>query len=146
MFQMVTSQINYDEYKNQMQSSETGALISFQGTVRNNNEDKPVEALYYEAYKELAVKEGSKILHESMKKFDILDVCCIHRTGDLEIGDTAILIIVSSGHRQAGFLACEYIINEVKLRLPIWKKETYQNGEVKWVNCCSHDNQSNNPL
>ena len=111
-----------------------GAQVALTGWVRNHNEGRTVEALEYEAFNGLAVKEGEKILQEAMERFDVESVLCVHRVGKLQIGDVAVLVACSSAHRQAAFVACQYVIDEVKKRVPIWKKEIYEDGESEWLN------------
>ena len=91
--------------------------------------------LEYEVYAPLAVKEGAKIIEETMAKFPIVRADCVHREGLLEIGECAVWVGVASAHRDEAFAACRYIIDEIKLRLPVWKKEHYVNGDSGWVNC-----------
>lgn len=114
---------------------EAGGFVTFEGKVRNHNEGQPVIALEYEAFAPLAIEEGNRVIAEALKRFDVIEIRAIHRTGDLKLGDTAIWIGVASAHRRASFLACEFIIDEIKKRVPIWKRETYANGKSEWVNC-----------
>ena len=112
-----------------------GAYVSFEGWVRDHNEGRVVEALEYEVYRPLAVKEGQKILAEAREKYPFERAVCAHREGALELGDVAVYVGVVSAHRDEAFRACRYIIDEIKLRLPIWKKEFYTDGDSGWVNC-----------
>lgn len=112
-----------------------GGYVSFEGWIRNENEGQEVRRLEYEVYEPLAIKEGEKILAEARKKFPIRHAACVHREGLLELGECAVWVGVSAAHRDEAFRACRYIIDEVKLRLPIWKKEHYVNGDSGWVNC-----------
>lgn len=112
-----------------------GACVSFEGRVRNRNEGRDVERLEYEAYAPLAGKEGERIIAEARERWPIIAARCVHRTGMLEIGDCAVWVGVVSPHRDEAFAACRYIIDEVKVRLPIWKKEHYTDGDSGWVNC-----------
>lgn len=112
-----------------------GAYVGFEGRVRNRNEGRDVERLEYEAYAPLAEKEGERIIAEARERWPIIAARCVHRTGMLEIGDCAVWVGVVSPHRDEAFAACRYIIDEVKLRLPIWKKEHYTDGDSGWVNC-----------
>ena len=114
-----------------------GAFVSFEGRVRNDHQGKKVIALTYEAAPELCQKEAQKILNEVKKKFDVIDIYCFHRVGRLKVGETAIRVGVLSSHRDAGFKACRYIVDEVKKRVPIWKKEHFFDTSSHWVNC--HD-------
>ena len=110
-----------------------GACVTFEGWVRNTNAGRAVHRLDYQAYGALAAKEGERILGESKKKFAILDARCVHRVGSLAIGDLAVWVGVSAAHRDAAFAACRFIIDEVKLRVPIWKNEHYADGESGWL-------------
>ena len=110
-----------------------GARSVFEGTVRDNNDGHNVKKLEYECYEPLAIKEGNIILSEVIEKFGLIDAFCIHRIGTLEIGETAVIVVATSGHRDEAFKGCRYIIDEVKCRVPIWKKEHYQDGETEWL-------------
>ncbi len=112
-----------------------GAYASFEGWVRNHSEGHSVNRLQYEVYESLAVEEGKRILAEAVEKFGVTHVACVHRAGDLELGDMAVWVGVSAAHRGEAFTACRYVIDEVKARLPIWKKEHYASGDSGWVNC-----------
>ena len=112
-----------------------GGYASFEGWVRDHNEGRRVTHLEYEAFEPLAVKEGERVLAEAVERFGVERVACVHRVGDLALGDMAVWVGVSARHRHEAFLACRYIIDEVKHRLPIWKKEHYEDGDSGWVNC-----------
>ncbi|HSD75376.1 MAG TPA: ThiF family adenylyltransferase [Steroidobacteraceae bacterium] len=112
-----------------------GGYASFEGWVRNHNDGMAVTRLEYEAFEALALKEGERILAEACRRFPILDAACVHRTGSLAVGELAVWVGVSAHHRDEAFAACRYIIDEVKHRVPIWKKEYYVNGDSGWVNC-----------
>jgi molybdopterin synthase catalytic subunit len=96
-----------------------------------------VKTLDYEAYAPLAQKEGRRIVKEARERFPITDARCVHRTGSLSLGDIAVWIAVSAGHRAAAFEACRFLIDEMKARLPIWKREHYADGSTEWVNCAT---------
>jgi adenylyltransferase/sulfurtransferase len=117
-----------------LSSDRAGGYVSFEGRVRNHNEGEPVEALEYEAYEALALAEGRRVVEEALVRFEILEAACVHRVGRLEIGDIAVRVEVAAAHRKEAFRACEYIIDEVKARVPIWKKEHYGSGVTDWVN------------
>ncbi len=112
-----------------------GGYVSFEGWVRNFNEGRSVLRLEYEAFESLALKEGERILAAAAARFPIKHALCIHRVGALDICDMAVWVGVSSEHRGEAFDACRFIIDEVKHRVPIWKKEHYDNGDSGWVNC-----------
>ena len=119
----------------ELANPESGGYTSFEGWVRNHNEGHKVRHLEYEAFEPLAVKEGERIVAEAIKRFGIERAACVHRVGDLAIGDMAVWVGACARHRDEAFRACRYIIDEVKHRVPIWKKEHYENGDSGWVNC-----------
>ncbi len=111
-----------------------GAQVVFTGIVRNHNDGRDVLSLEYEAMLSVADKEGERICVEAAERFEASAVHCVHRVGALQIGDVAVQVTVTSKHRKAAFDACEYVIDEVKKRVPIWKREHYADGSVEWVN------------
>ena len=115
--------------------STTGAFVSFEGIVRNHNDGKQILSLDYEAYPDLCQAEAQKIFDEAYAQFPISKARCVHRTGHLNVGDMAVWVGVSASHRDEAFKACRYIIDEIKKRLPIWKKETTNAGDSGWINC-----------
>jgi molybdopterin synthase catalytic subunit len=112
-----------------------GGYAAFEGWVRNHNEGQAVLRLEYEAFEALAVKEGERVIAEAIALFGVRHALCVHRVGALELGDVAVWVGVSAPHRDEAFRACRYIIDEVKHRVPIWKKEHYADGDSGWVNC-----------
>jgi adenylyltransferase/sulfurtransferase len=112
-----------------------GGFASFEGWVRNENEGRAVHRLDYEAFEALAVREGERIVAEAIARFGVRRARCVHRIGELGLGELAVWVGVASGHRAEAFAACRYIIDEVKHRVPIWKKEHYADGDSGWVNC-----------
>ena len=114
--------------------------MQFEGWVRDHNEGQRVLQLEYEVYEPLAVKEGNRIIREAVEKYGISNACAIHRSGLMELSEVAVVVGVSSPHRGEAFDACRYIIDQAKVRLPIWKKEYYEGGRAEWVNCqrCAH--------
>lgn len=118
-----------------LRDATSGGYASFEGWVRNHNEGLAVLRLEYEAFQELAISEAERIIEEARARFGVEHVRCAHRVGMLAIGDVAVWVGVSAPHRDEAFRACRYIIDEVKHRLPIWKKEHYVNGDSGWVNC-----------
>jgi molybdopterin synthase catalytic subunit len=111
-----------------------GACVTFEGRVREQNDGRSVAALEYEAYAPLAEKEGARIMAETAARFPILGAICVHRTGRLELGDLAVWAAVTAAHRGAAFEACRHVIDQVKERVPIWKKEYYADGATEWIN------------
>jgi molybdopterin synthase catalytic subunit len=129
--------IDPEKLKTRLSAAGAGACVSFEGWVRDHNDGEPVTALEYETHAELAVKEGEKVLAEAQARFPIVLAACVHRVGLLEIGECAVWVGVSAEHRGAAFDACRYVIDEIKQRLPIWKKEHYTSGASAWVNCAT---------
>jgi len=134
-FRMRADKLQPDADRMSLQMPSCGGFVAFEGWVRNRNEGQEVLRLEYQAYEALALKEGNRIVAESADRFPIANALCVHRVGELEIGDLAVWVGVSSGHRDEAFKACRYIIDEVKHRVPIWKKEHYVGGDSGWVNC-----------
>jgi len=135
MFSLATENLDVEALKASAADPACGALVTFEGWVRNHNEGHDVTALEYEAYEQLALIEGNGIIADAIQQFGLKQAICIHRTGRLEIGDIAVWVGVSTPHRDAAFKACRYIIDEIKVRVPIWKKEHYGSGDSGWVNC-----------
>ena len=115
-----------------LRSAEAGAVCVFEGTVRRSNRDREVLRLVYEAYEPMAVEVIRKITGEARARFDILGVSACHRTGTVALGETAVVIAVAARHRDQAFAACRYVIDELKARAPIWKKEFYRDG-AEWL-------------
>lgn len=134
-FQIQTTPIDAQAIRERVLNPAAGGFCSFEGWVRNHHESREVLHLEYEAYQALAEKEGNRILVEAVEKFELYHAACSHRTGEIEIGGLAVVVCVSSAHRDAAFDACRYIIDEVKSRVPIWKKEFFANGDSGWVRC-----------
>lgn len=134
-FRIQGTVIRPEEDRRSLEEPSCGGYVSFEGWVRNRNEGQEVLKLEYQSYEALATREGARILDEAAAKFPIENAVCVHRVGELEIGDLAVWVGVSSGHRDEAFRACRYIIDEVKHRVPIWKKEYYVSGDSGWVNC-----------
>ena len=112
-----------------------GGFASFEGWVRDRNDGHAVLRLEYEAFEDLALREGERIVAEAIRRHGALRARCVHRLGALEVGELAVWIGVASEHRAEAFAACRQIIDEVKHRVPIWKKEYYAGGSSSWVNC-----------
>jgi molybdopterin synthase catalytic subunit len=142
-FEFTRGTLDLSLCRDRLSDPSAGAYASFEGWVRNHNEGRDVLRLEYEAYEKLGVKEGRKIIEEAKARFQVGDADCVHQLGSLEIGDLAVWVGVVSPHRDEAFAACRYIIDEVKHRVPIWKKEHYADGDSGWVNCerCAEDEQ-----
>jgi len=110
-----------------------GGYASFEGWVRAHNDGRGVDGLHYEAYTALAEAEGERVVEQALSKFEILDAHCVHRVGELAVGELAVWVGVTAAHRDAAFAACRFIIDEVKSRVPIWKHERYVEGDAGWL-------------
>jgi len=109
---------------------EDGATVIFEGVVRNHSRRRRTLFLEYEAYEKMALKELDELINQALTCFQIRDVAVIHRLGRLEIGETSVLIVVTSAHRAAAFEACRWLIDTLKKTVPIWKKEHFEDGAV----------------
>lgn len=112
---------------------DAGACASFEGWVRNHHAGRAVLGLRYEAFDAMARSEGERVLDAAMRRFDIADAICMHRTGELAIGELAVWVGVSAAHRDAAFAACRYVIDAIKADVPIWKHERYAGGDAEWL-------------
>ena len=135
MIEISDSAIDTSPLVDSLRDQRAGGYVAFEGWVRNENEGHEVRQLEYEAYTPLCITEGEKIIAEAKARFPFFAARVVHRTGLLELGDCAVWVGVTSKHRNEAFKACRYIIDELKVRLPIWKKEHYVNGDSGWVNC-----------
>lgn len=134
MFALSSEPLDVPALRAAMADHRAGGFVSFEGWVRNRNDGREVLRLDYEAYAPLAEKEGARILEEARRNFAVFDIRCVHRIGNLALGDLAVWVGVSAQHRGAAFDACRFVIDEVKSRVPIWKREHYASGESGWVN------------
>jgi molybdopterin synthase catalytic subunit len=134
-FSFSTEPFSPDAMRAALADPACGGYASFEGWVRNHSEGRRVLRLEYEAYEPLAIKEGERIVAEALERFGVRRIACVHRTGDLAVGELAVWVGVAAAHRDEAFAACRYVIDEVKHRVPIWKKEHYSDGDSGWVNC-----------
>jgi molybdopterin synthase catalytic subunit len=111
---------------------ESGAVALFYGVVRNENKGRSVQYLEYDAYPEMAIKKMKEVADEVRARFPVTGVGVLHRIGRLEIGETSLLVAVSSGHRKEAFEACHFAVDRIKEIVPVWKKEVWDDGE-EWI-------------
>jgi molybdopterin synthase catalytic subunit len=133
MFRITSTPLDPDALRRELLDTRTGGYVAFEGRVRSRNEGREVRSLEYETYLELAEKEGTRVLAEAGAKHAILSAACVHRVGHLQLGDLAVWVGVTAEHRGAAFDACRFIIDEMKTRVPIWKKEHYADGAPAWI-------------
>lgn len=132
-FALADSAIDADALRGALESMAVGAVVCFEGRVRDHNDGRAVNGLSYQAYAALAEAEGQRIVAEALARFPIERAVCVHRVGDLALGELAVWAGVAAGHRAAAFDACRYIVDQVKARVPIWKREHYREGESAWL-------------
>jgi len=112
---------------------EIGGVVVFEGRVRNHHNGRVVTALEYSVYHDLAVHEGTRIVHHAAKRLELPVALAIHRVGPVPIGEMAVWVYVGGAHREAAFEGCREIIDEIKRSVPIWKHEWYGDGRDEWV-------------
>lgn len=122
--------IDTHQVLNGLKRGDDGAAVVFEGVVRNHTRGRKTLYLEYEAYEEMALQQMELLASQAMQDFKIRDIAIVHRLGHLEIGETSVLIIVASAHRGAAFDACRWLIDTVKRKVPIWKKEYFEDGAV----------------
>jgi molybdopterin synthase catalytic subunit len=118
-------------------SPERGGVATFIGVVRNHHDGRSVLRLEYSAYDAMAEAECDRIVTEAERQWPV-HVAVEHRTGQLEVGDAAVMIAAAGAHRHEAFDACRYVIEEVKRRVPIWKREHFEDGTASWVDPTVH--------
>jgi molybdopterin synthase catalytic subunit len=121
--------------RRELAAADCGGFVFFEGRVRDHHEGRAVTGLYYEAYRELAEKEGQRLVREIAQKHSVR-AGAIHATGDLAPGDLAVWVGAAAAHREEAFAACRELIDEIKARVPIWKRESYTDGPGEWVEGC----------
>lgn len=134
-FALLDKPIDADKLKSLLTDDKSGALVSFEGWVRNHNNERAVSRLTYYSYEQLALNQGAKLIAETKVKFDINQAVAIHRVGELAIGDMAVWVGVSSAHRYMAFDACRWLLDAIKEYIPIWKQEFYDDevGGSLWL-------------
>lgn len=130
--EIVEHEISLEKLMDQVRTDRTGGIVTFIGTVRNESRGKEIEKLEYEVYRDMALNELESIESSAMEKFEVEKVVIVHRTGTFSVGERVVGILVSARHRKPAFDACQFIIDQLKLSVPIWKKEYSSDGEY-WV-------------
>jgi molybdopterin synthase catalytic subunit len=131
-FALTRQRIDAEGLGTQILAGEDGALVNFQGVVRNNTKGRPTRYLEYECYERMAIKKMAEIGHEIARAHQISRIAIVHRLGRMEIGETSVAVIAAAPHRRPAFEAALEGINRLKKLVPIWKKEYFADGEV-WV-------------
>jgi len=130
-FALGIAPLDIERLARSLHSDHAGAFVTFEGRVRDTDGQRTVVALEYDAYPALCLAEGAAILAEALE--GVIDARCVHRVGRLAVGDVAVWVGVIAAHREEAFRACRFIIDEVKRRVPIWKKEHYLDGRSEWI-------------
>jgi molybdopterin synthase catalytic subunit len=132
LFEVTPEPLHGERLVEAVRRDDAGAVVLFYGIVRNENLGRRVLYLEYDAYPEMAAKVMREIADEVRGRYPVLEIACVHRSGRLEIGETSLLVAVSSGHRREAFEACHAYVDALKERAPIWKKEVFEGGE-EWI-------------
>ena len=132
MIKITNDRLNLEEVMLELEDNSAGALSIFMGNVRNLGRSGNVSEIYYESYSKMAEQKMNEIENEAQTKWEIKKLVVFHRIGNIKVGETSIIIGVSSEHRQEAFEACKFVIDSVKTRVPIWKKEISEKSQ-KWV-------------
>ena len=132
-FALAATAIDAAALRSALGSDRAGAIACFEGVVRDHSEGRAVRRLAYQAYAPLAEAEGARIVAAARARHAIERIVCVHRVGELAIGEVAVFVGASAAHRDAAFAACREVIDEVKRSVPIWKKEHYADGESAWL-------------
>jgi molybdopterin synthase catalytic subunit len=141
-----TTSLDSQELIERVQSPDRGGVASFLGTVRNHHGGREVLRLEYHAYEPMAEAECARIVAETESRWPVT-VALRHRLGALEVGETAVAVVAAAAHRDAAFAACRYVIEELKRRVPIWKREVFTDGQVEWVGAVGEaGSQAQEPL
>jgi MoaE-MoaD fusion protein len=130
--ELVSTPIDTAGFVAKIKQGEDGAVVVFDGIVRNHTRGRRTLHLVYESYEAMALDQMKKLATEAKDRFRVRDVVMIHRLGKLNIGETSVLIVVASAHRAQAFDACRWLIDTLKSTVPIWKKEVFEDGAV-WV-------------
>lgn len=125
--------IRAEEILDGVGEAEDGAVVLFLGVVRNHNDGRSVTGMEYEAYEAMATPVLEEIAGEAAERCGSDRVTVVHRVGELDVGETSLAIAVSTPHRAEAYDASRYVIEEIKKRLPVWKREHYADGERRWV-------------
>ncbi len=132
VFHLVHEPIDVQKIIERIKKPEDGAVVVFEGIVRNHSHDKIVRFLEYDAYESMALRKLEEVGSRAKSQFAIRDIAIVHRLGHMSIGECSTAIVVASAHRGPAFEACRFAIDMIKEIVPIWKKEFYQDGEV-WI-------------
>jgi molybdopterin synthase catalytic subunit len=132
MIRVTKEDFSVDEVVASIRSGRMGAIVTFLGTVRNSSKGRDVDRIEIQVYEEMAVKQLQAIREEAITKFGVEDVAIVHRYGSLGVSDNIMMIAVGAGHRPEAFEACRYVLETIKEKVPLWKKEFTPEGDY-WI-------------
>jgi molybdopterin synthase catalytic subunit len=132
MIDIIKKPIDISQIMKDCKDRSAGATVLFTGSVRDHNEKERVSGIYYEAYLEMAKNVLVEIENEVLRKWHVRKFIAIHRIGSLKVNDISVAVAVATEHRQDAFEACKYTIDNIKTRIPIWKKELSESGNATW--------------
>ena len=135
MIELIENKIPIQVLSEKLFDETCGGIVTFEGRIRKHNHDKEVSKVTYECYYPMALKIMSEIKSQALKKWDVKHIIAVHRIENVPIGEVAVWIGVASVHRKEAFAVCRFMIDEIKSKVPIWKKESYIDGSVSWVEC-----------
>jgi len=127
-----STKIELNDYQDLLHHPKAGASVIFCGDIRNHNLGEAVDSIFFEAQEEMANTMIGDILKEANKKWELHESFCVHRVGEVAISETAVIVITGASHRKGAYEANEWILDQVKFNAPIWKKERFSSGVVKW--------------
>ena len=132
MIEITSEDFSVDDVLRSMKKRTNGAIVSFTGIVRGENEGRTVDRIEVQAYEEMARRQLEDIRREALQKFGVNHITIIHRVGVLEVSDNIVLIAVGGAHRDESFKACRFVLEQLKTKAPLWKKEFTTDGSY-WV-------------
>ena len=133
MIDLTHNAIDYTALTESVRSNDAGAVVLFLGTVRETTGDRRTLALDYEGYPEMARAKMAELEQQARERWPVVKVAIVHRLGHLELGDISVAVAVSSPHRDVAFEAGRFLIDTLKVTVPIWKKENWADGTTEWV-------------
>ena len=133
MINFTSDPIDYSQVTDSVRSHAAGAVVLFLGTVREFTGDVQTSSLEYDAYPDMALQDLRRLETAVREKWPVIGVSMVHRTGALQLGEIAVAVAVSSGHRHEAFEAGQWLIDTLKVCVPVWKKEIYASGRTEWV-------------
>ena len=133
MIELTEAAIDFTTVTESVRSNSAGAVVLFMGTVREFTGDVQTSSLHYDVYPQMATQSMQQLEQEARERWGLVDVAMVHRTGHLDLGEIAVAVAVSAGHRKEAFEAGRWLIDTLKEQVPIWKKEHYAGGETEWI-------------